>query len=70
MIDDTWIPRPRVQRWRWVAVFLSGLLLWILSVLVTGLTGNLNLIPTVVMLGSFLVPATAVTYYLDHAPSS
>jgi protease PrsW len=70
LIDQTWIPHPRVQRWRWLTVLLSGLLLWILSVVVTALTGNLNLIPTVVMLGSFLVPATAVTYYLDHAPSS
>jgi protease PrsW len=51
-------------------VFLSGLVLWILSVLVTGLTQNPNLIPTVVLLGSFLVPATAVIYYLDHAPST
>lgn len=50
-------------------MFLSGLVLWILSVVVTGLTQNPNLIPTVVLLGSFLVPATAVIYYLDHAPS-
>jgi protease PrsW len=51
-------------------VFLSGLVLWILSVVVTGLTQNPNLIPTVVLLGSFLVPATAVIYYLDHSPST
>ncbi|MGZ3302009.1 MAG: PrsW family intramembrane metalloprotease, partial [Isosphaeraceae bacterium] len=44
--------------------------LWILSVVVTGLTQNPNLIPTVVLLGSFLVPATAVIYYLDHSPST
>jgi RsiW-degrading membrane proteinase PrsW (M82 family) len=52
-----------------VAVFFSGLLLWLLSVVVTELTANPNLIPTVVMLGSFLVPATAVIYYLDHGHS-
>jgi RsiW-degrading membrane proteinase PrsW (M82 family) len=50
----------------WRKTFLTGLLLWIASVLVTGLTGNLNMIPTVVLLGSFLVPATAVVWYLDH----
>jgi protease PrsW len=33
---------------------------------VTAITGNLNLIPTVVLLGSFLVPVTAVVWYLDH----
>ena len=48
---------------------MSGLLLWILSVVVTGLTGNVNLVPTVILLGSFLVPVTAVTYFLDHAPT-
>src|ERR1700674_2375244 len=67
VIGETSVPRPRVQRWRWLAVFLSGLVLWILSVVVTGLTQNPNLIPTVVLLGSFLVPATAVIYYLDHS---
>ncbi|MGZ3434366.1 MAG: PrsW family intramembrane metalloprotease, partial [Isosphaeraceae bacterium] len=70
MIAETSVPRPIVQRWRWLAVFLSGVVLWILSVVVTGLTQNPNLIPTVVLLGSFLVPATAVIYYLDHSPST
>jgi RsiW-degrading membrane proteinase PrsW (M82 family) len=61
---------PVSHRWRWLAVLLSGLALWILSVVVTALTDNLTLIPTVVLLGSFLVPATAVVFYLDHAPST
>ena len=34
-----------------MAVFFSGLLLWVLSVVVTELTANPNLIPTVVMVG-------------------
>ncbi len=50
----------------WWRVFLGGLALWIASVVVTGLTGNFNLIPTVVLLGSFLVPVTAVLWYVDH----
>jgi len=37
---------------------------------VTGLTSNLNMIPTIVLLGSFLVPATAVIWYLDHYHSA
>ena len=56
-----------VQRFpNWRSLFLTGLVLWVASVLVTGLTSNTNLIPTVVLLGSFLVPVTAVTWYLDH----
>jgi RsiW-degrading membrane proteinase PrsW (M82 family) len=50
-------------------VFVTGLVLWFASVLVTGLTGNLTMIPTVILLGSFLVPATAVVWYLDHYQS-
>ena len=52
--------------WSWRGVFLTGLLLWLASVVVTALTQNANMIPTVVLLGSFLVPATAVVWYVDH----
>jgi RsiW-degrading membrane proteinase PrsW (M82 family) len=50
----------------WRGMFFTGLLLWIASIAVTALTNNTNLIPTVVLLGSFLVPATAVVWYVDH----
>jgi len=54
---------------RWWNVLGTGLVLWLASVVVTGLTGNLTMIPTVVLLGSFLVPVTAVIWYLDHYES-
>jgi RsiW-degrading membrane proteinase PrsW (M82 family) len=50
-------------------VFVTGLALWIASVVVTDVTGNPNLVPTVVLLGSFLVPVTAVIWYVDHDDS-
>lgn len=50
----------------WWRFFLTGLVLWMASVVVTELTDNFNMIPTVVLLGSFLVPSTAVLWYLDH----
>lgn len=53
----------------WRRVFLIGLLLWIASVFVTAVTENLNMIPTVVLLGSFLVPVTAIIWYVDHYES-
>ena len=60
-----------VQRWapRWWVVFLVGLALWLATVGVAGLTGNLIILPMVVLLGSFLVPVTAVVWYLDHDSS-
>ncbi|HEX8865810.1 MAG TPA: PrsW family glutamic-type intramembrane protease [Lentzea sp.] len=46
----------------WRRMFLAGLVLWLLTVAVTYLTGNPILIPTLVLLGSFLVPVTFVTW--------
>ena len=46
----------------WLRVFLTGLILWLLTVGVTLLTGNPNLIPTLVLLGSFLVPVSFVVW--------
>jgi RsiW-degrading membrane proteinase PrsW (M82 family) len=52
---------------RWVRTLVGGLALWLAAVLITFATGNSNLIPTVILLGSFLVPATFVMYALRHA---
>ena len=60
--ERSWAPR-------WWAVLLVGLVLWIATVATAFLTGNLILLPTVVLIGSFLVPVTGVTWYLDHDPS-
>jgi RsiW-degrading membrane proteinase PrsW (M82 family) len=53
-------------RLQWPRVFLGGLLLWAATVLVTFWTGNANLVPTVILLGSFLVPATFVIYSFER----
>lgn len=46
----------------WRRFFLTGFALWLLTVVVTFATGNPNLIPTLVLLGSFLVPVTFVLW--------
>ena len=43
-------------------MFLTGLGLWLAAVVTTFVTGNPNLVPTVVLLGSFLVPVTFVVW--------
>lgn len=64
------VPRRTGAIWpSWWRVFLIGLALWVASVVVTDITGNVNLVPTVVLLGSFLVPVTAIIWYLDHYDS-
>jgi protease PrsW len=54
------------DRREWLEVFLGGLLLWVVSVAVTFWTGNPNLIPVVILLGSFLVPVTFVVYAFER----
>jgi RsiW-degrading membrane proteinase PrsW (M82 family) len=63
-------PRPSFGGYPpWQRVLGIGLLLWIASVVDTAITSNLNMIPTVVLIGSFLVPVTAVVWYVDHYDS-
>jgi RsiW-degrading membrane proteinase PrsW (M82 family) len=56
-----WSRRP------WLHMFLGGLGLWLATVVVTFATGNANLVPTIILLGSFLVPVAFVTYAFGHA---
>jgi RsiW-degrading membrane proteinase PrsW (M82 family) len=57
----------RRSRRPWLRTLAVGFLFWVASVLVTFATGNSNLIPTIILLGSFLVPVTFVVYALGHA---
>jgi protease PrsW len=56
-----WSRRP------WLRMFLGGLGLWVATVLVTFMTQNPNLVPTIILLGSFLVPVTFVAYAFQRA---
>jgi RsiW-degrading membrane proteinase PrsW (M82 family) len=51
----------------WVRIFVVGLVMWSATVLVTFATGNSNLIPTIILLGSFLTPITFVAYAFGRA---
>jgi protease PrsW len=70
-VPDTAGTRTGTHRWwsrrPWLQMFLGGLGLWVATVLVTFATRNSNLVPTIILLGSFLVPVTFVTYAVGHA---
>jgi RsiW-degrading membrane proteinase PrsW (M82 family) len=53
----------------WLRMFGIGLVLWMLSAVVTYLTGNPHLLPTLVLLGSFLVPVTFVAWAFERRDS-
>jgi RsiW-degrading membrane proteinase PrsW (M82 family) len=67
MLDVNATPRAdqRVGR-AWLRIFLIGLTLWLATVVVTFATGNPNLVPTLVLLGSFLVPVTFVAWAFER----
>ncbi|MFF5084808.1 PrsW family intramembrane metalloprotease [Actinoplanes sp. NPDC000266] len=50
------------RRPAWAIILITGLLLWLATVAVTFATANANLVPTLVLLGSFLVPVTFVAW--------
>ncbi|WP_249713814.1 PrsW family intramembrane metalloprotease [Rhizomonospora bruguierae] len=54
------------RRRTWLRMFFTGLVLWLATVVVTFATGNPNLIPTLVLLGSFLVPVTFVAWAFER----
>ena len=53
---------PVAHRRQWLRIFVVGLALWIATVVVIFVTGNPTLLPTLVLLGSFLVPVTFVAW--------
>lgn len=58
------------HRWRWLWALLVAFGLWVVCMFVTQLTGNTNLIPADILLGSFMVPVAAVIWNFDHRADS
>jgi RsiW-degrading membrane proteinase PrsW (M82 family) len=50
----------------WWKTLVAGLVLWIVTIVVTALTKNSNLIPTLILLGSFLVPFSVVLFVVER----
>ena len=55
--------------WWWKAL-LTGLLLWGLTIVVTIVTLNANLVPTLILIGSFLVPFAVVLFAAERISRS
>lgn len=50
----------------WLSTLLIGLLLFVVSTIVLFITGNVNLYPTVILIGNFLIPIVFVAFLYDH----
>jgi hypothetical protein len=52
----------------WFQIFVSGLILLYLVERTLVATSNPNYVPSVILLGAFLVPITFVTYLYERLP--
>ena len=67
-IEGCFLPDVRVLRRRWLQIFFSGLVLLYLVERTLLATQNLNVVPSVLLLGAFLVPVTFTTYLYERLP--
>lgn len=57
---------PALRRRGWLRTLVIGSLLFIVATVVMVLTANINLYPTVLLIGNFLIPAVFVAFLYDH----
>ncbi|MFJ6655921.1 PrsW family intramembrane metalloprotease [Streptomyces sp. NPDC091377] len=58
--------QPQIRAGLWRRCLWGGLALWVLTALVTYATKNTTLLPTLILLGSFLVPVTFVLWAYER----
>ena len=58
----------RILRRRWLRTFIAGLVLLYFTERVLVTTSNPNFVPSVILLGAFLVPVVFVTYLYERLP--
>ncbi len=50
----------------WLHVLWVGIVLFVIATIIFFFTGNVNLYPTVILIGNFLIPVVFVTFLYDH----
>jgi len=50
----------------WLQILIIGIVLFIATEQALRITGNPNFFPTVILLGSFIIPVAFVTYFYNH----
>ena len=76
IVEDRAIGTPAAQgappapRRFWLWLFLAGVLVWAVATAITVVTEDTILVPTVILLGSFLVPICTVAFALGRAEAN
>lgn len=66
MSIDTPVDHPHHRHGWWWKTLVVGFVLWVVTIVVTVFTSNTNLVPTIILLGSFLVPFTVVLFVIER----
>jgi RsiW-degrading membrane proteinase PrsW (M82 family) len=64
------VAHPHHRHGWWWKTLLAGFVLWVVTIVVTISTSNTNLVPTIILLGSFLVPFTVVLFVIERVTGS
>jgi RsiW-degrading membrane proteinase PrsW (M82 family) len=63
---DAPVDHPHHRHGWWWKTLVVGFVLWAVTIVVTVFTSNTNLVPTIILLGSFLVPFTVVLFVIER----
>ena len=63
-------PHPHHHHGWWWKTLLAGFAVWVVTIIVTVVTQNANLVPTLILLGSFLVPFCVVLFVIERVTGS
>ncbi|WIB59736.1 PrsW family glutamic-type intramembrane protease [Curtobacterium sp. MCLR17_007] len=66
MPADLPVDHPHHRHGWWWKTLVVGFVLWVVTIVVTVYTSNTNLVPTIILLGSFLVPFTVVLFVIER----
>ncbi|MGD8169059.1 PrsW family glutamic-type intramembrane protease [Herbiconiux sp. P16] len=69
-LPDQVADHPHHHHGWWWKTLLAGLAVWIATIVVTAFTHNTNLVPTLILLGSFLVPFCVVLFVIERVTGS
>jgi RsiW-degrading membrane proteinase PrsW (M82 family) len=67
---DVSVAHPHHRHGWWWKTLVVGFVLWVVTIVVTISTSNTNLVPTIILLGSFLVPFTVVLFVIERVTGS
>lgn len=65
-VTNNQLPAPVVHRYSWIKILFTGSVYYVLLLTALLLTGNSNLFPALLMVGTFMVPVAYVAFFYER----